>query len=228
MIVNGRTWDPDRDLKALLERAMAANRAAIEEHGEPEDAPKEPARRPLTRAELIARGIPEEHVSRVRRPAKTDAVIAAQQWARGDDLFLVLEGPTGVGKSLAAAHVVAWLQLEETRRLAADAPFFVTGADFVEAVHRRDYHVLDRVRGCSLLALDELGRLYDRTGFGQSKLDELIATRKARLRRTIITTNVGGAGLHDATVQSRVLNCGTWRKLQGPDLRAEERRRAGG
>lgn len=215
-------------LSALLRRAEAQNAALLAELGDPDEGQPATGHRRLTRLEMLARGIPKEHVTRVLRPTPTDAVASAQKWARGTDLFLVLEGATGTGKSLAAAHIVAWTQIEEHRRAAADAPYFVTGAEYVEAVLRKDYHVIDRVRACSLLALDELGRQYDRTGFGQSKLDELIATRKARCARTIITTNVEGAGLHDATVQSRVLNCGTWCRVQGPDLRAEERRRRGG
>jgi DNA replication protein DnaC len=146
-------------------------------------------------------GIPERlHGAVLDLARPTPAVQAVQAYLRPEDDFrgsgyelgecLVLAGPTGVGKTYAAA--AAMIRLWNGRLW-----YFGRLAGSLLDPRRRD-DALDSCRAESLLVLDDLGTEYVKEGgLVQSFLDEIIWHREGNALPTIITTNLPGDQLAD-------------------------------
>ena len=110
---------------------------------------------------------------------------------------LTLLGSVGIGKTLAACHVLGveiGLRLERSQYGGGTPPppgLFIRGATFgrLSAYDRSDKEWFDDMVRCGCLVLDDLGKepLSETT---KSQLFELLDTRIGRSRRTVITANM--------------------------------------
>jgi DNA replication protein DnaC len=127
------------------------------------------------------------------RPRVTEGVQAVKAWQSrsASDWCLVLSGPPGVGKSIAAAW---WLAHEaRDRRDVPNAfPCWWTAGKLAR-VSGYD-GTIDRVGKVGPLVIDDLGTEYgDANGYWYSRLDELLDQRYSNNRRTILTTNLNAS-----------------------------------
>ncbi len=144
------------------------------------------------RSEAIARGVPAKDVGKIlaelsapgslekRRPL----VLAAKLLTYEPDKrrTLVLSGPTGAGKTVAAGWLVAKL---EGRMVTAHQ---------ISRMDKFSAEAMGPLEAASCLAIDDLGVEYlDPKGVYLSALDGLLNARYAALLRTVITTNLDGA-----------------------------------
>lgn len=146
---------------------------------------------------------------------------------------LILAGPNGTGKSVAAACAIYWRATD-----AADtAPLFVSSETLVECITGRSkarQELADRVRSTVLLVIDDLGDEYlDRHGLNVAKLTHLLTQRDGDRLDTIATTNLGWDGAnyvpasareqfaarYGGRVTSRLAGAGAWVDCDGEDLR---------
>lgn len=143
---------------------------------------------------------------------ETPALRAVQGLSR-DCFAAVLSGPTGVGKSLAAAW---WAKRENALWVRSRA--IVAMADWGD-----DWA---RVLRAQALVIDDVGTEADadlKRGWA-ARFDELLDVRIYGGRRTVITTNAGGkefAALVGARVIDRLKEHGRWVSLSGSSLRGE-------
>lgn len=129
---------------------------------------------------------------------ETQAVKAARRWQAGQ--FLVLLGPAGVGKSVAAGVAMqrgpigpcpfATPQGPDGARYWPHAPYWARAASVARGW---DAHPTE-LRRASVLVLDDLGDEADNT-HSRSRLSELICERDDLKARTVITTNMAPEGL---------------------------------
>ena len=149
----------------------------------------------------------------------TSALVAVEQWFKHRRRpWLVLSGPTGCGKSVSAAAVVAqvdsaaWIRADELARVFASS-------------HSSLHAVQQQVRSCTLLIVDDLGTEPD-----AARMTEVLgvladARMSARRRPTIVTTNIVKPRFlerySDPRLHSRFAELADWQALVGPDLRRE-------
>jgi hypothetical protein len=139
--------------------------------------------------------VPTDAIIALRNPQDTPALIGARRFIQAPwrlTLFLFLSGPTGVGKSVAAA-LTTW---DYVRRFPpnnaptgtadpvvwAEASELTRASGFVEPVRLRAMKV------AQLLVLDDAGE--ESTEMGRAALVDLAKDRDAAGRRTVITTNL--------------------------------------
>lgn len=150
----------------------------------------------------------------------TQSVRAVERWLFLDNVppVLVLSGPTGCGKSVAAAYGIA-LALRQCRWRYPMQVLNAFGSFYSEAMQERQ-----RLLSCRLLVLDEVGTGSDPERFALALLALLEARKQASVYRTIITTNLSPedfAALYpDERLQSRMSErCRSWVSVTDPDLR---------
>lgn len=145
----------------------------------------------------------------------TSAVEAVASWQAGD-LFLVLAGPAGTGKTTAAAN---WLW----RRRHVEGALFIRAAE-VRRLNWFDSDAVARVLGAPLLVCDDLGAELSGSDW-PAKVDELISRRDADESGTIVTTNLvpdqlratlGARAMDRITGRGRIVEC------VGPSLRQKK------
>lgn len=140
--------------------------------------------------------------------------------------FLVLNGPTGTGKTVAACDE-AWRQRGR-----------VVKASRIARMSWYDEPRVDALMSAPLLVIDELGvECDDAKGVWRSRLDELCDHRYDAALRTIITTNLPESsvvpgertliGLVGARVLKRWQETGVIVSCTGADLRAQMRLEVG-
>jgi hypothetical protein len=178
-------------------------------------------------------GVPYEALSTLRgRPEESEALKACRKFnADAMAIFLLLLGPTGVGKTLAASLAVVdfasrwpWNeqpsgQREEPIRYAQASSLTRLSAFNAEA----DRYV-DSLRSCHLLALEDAGE--EGTELGRGLFVELLLARHAKRKRTVITSNLRPTQFRDrygAAVADRIQATG-----YVPNLFAEKSRRRKG
>lgn len=144
-------------------------------------------------------GVPHEALGPLRgRLDETAALQGAKRFAGADRdalPFLVLIGPTGAGKSVAAA----WMLREAARRFDWNAqatgqeatPFaWVHGSEFgdVKVWSEGDAAWLSKVRNGALLVVDEMGD--EATQPSRDALASLLLNRHGKRLRTVLTSNL--------------------------------------
>ena len=134
-------------------------------------------------------------VPKVLREIKPDPQwVPAECWTFGQRMHegsqLVLAGPVGTGKTLAALWVVRrrWHSLaSQGRRVPRFS--FLTARDLYRAVFDRQSQRLQNLRDVSLLVLDDLGATYD-TDWPLDEMEGLLCHRADEGAPTIVTTNL--------------------------------------
>lgn len=148
---------------------------------------------------------------------QTDAVKCARAWfAERDKPWFVLSGPTGCGKSMAAAAIPAenftamFIRADELVRL-------------FSSMFGDQYEQQQKLRDAVLLVIDDLGCELDSTRMLPTLLDLLDSRQSARSRPTIVTTNLTPAAFRERyandRLNSRMAELVRWEGLTGPDLR---------
>lgn len=141
-------------------------------------------------------GVPSEHRDAIMGTLFATKVIGVTRgwWdneaIRSHKPVVVLAGGTGSGKTLAACDLIS-----RALRVGKGARFVASGE--LSRTSRYSKRDVDALREVYLLVIDDLGVEYnDGKGAFQSLLDELLSSRIANNKPTVITTNLqlrGGA-----------------------------------
>jgi len=141
------------------------------------------------------------------------AIKALDSWSE-DRNILVIAGPIGVGKTIAA---VLWLQANGGRR-----PLFMRASAF-EARGRYDHDTRQAWERSTGFVLDDLGVEYtDARGNFAALLDELVDLYTGGHAGLVITTNLDASKFRERygeRVASRIVKFGNWRNIRGEDRR---------
>jgi DNA replication protein DnaC len=165
---------------------------------------------------MLAAGFPRRAVEAAANPDLCEAVLQVRSWGAGErrrKSVLVLSGPTGCGKTVAAA---VWAMEAHRGRCS-----FMRAASFA-ALSR--YKTERRaLLSHDALVLDDLGAEYaDAAGNLQADLGELIDTYYGDMRPLVITTNLNATEFkarYDDRIVSRLREAGNWFELVGADQR---------
>lgn len=143
-------------------------------------------------------GIPYAALRALREgPQETPALKAARDFiGDGEALFLLLLGPTGVGKTLAASLVVVDFCLRwpwNQQATGAHSPLIYEDAATLirlSAFDLEDQRRVQALKDCRLLVLEDVGD--EATKLGLDQFVEVVMHREKTRRRTVLTTNLTG------------------------------------
>lgn len=168
---------------------------------------------------LRDRGVPRKlarQVSRVEghKPQATKALEAALGWwasLRDRRDVLVLSGDRGRGKSYAAAQIMA-------QSKPGSFAWWMNARSLADVLHTREQRksatVLERVRTCRVLVLDDLGWEHaDKSGYVLSAFIGLLDDRIQDELRTVVTTNLNEAKFrsrYGEAMHDRIRGYGVW------------------
>lgn len=160
------------------------------------------------------RYFPARALEVARAASDTQPVRDVRAWSRVNrDGILVLAGPKGTGKTVAAT---VWA-LEQSFQ-----PVFMRAAAFASS-SRYDRESRQLWEGAHGLVLDDLGAEYsDAKGSFVADLDELVDVFYAAKRTLLITTNLLPDDFrrrYGERIVDRFAECGTWITCTGPSLR---------
>jgi len=163
---------------------------------------------------LERRGVPARTIRAAFEPIETDAT---KQTANADDM-LILAGTPGVGKSVAAL-----LWLFDRAKGKPECLRWVQSGDLARG-YAYDQEAFASVADVYALVIDDLGVEYlDDRGRYLSTLEELLSRRFARMRKTLLTTNITDpavfADRYKERLASRVSEAGAFVVCVGEDLR---------
>lgn len=128
---------------------------------------------------------------------------------RGSESIVVLTGPTGVGKTIAACYALGKLGGRYTRG-------YTIGS---ERLTREDRTAFASV---SCLVVDQLGRTQDRNSYAAQTIEELVDLRHGERLLTVFVGNFFRVDFEAAfgeVVLSRLAGSGAWVELKGADMR---------
>lgn len=211
-IIAGAKLPPLDDLEAW-ERRDAEVKAKLESDA----AAAERARQGLLAQELVKdHGFPDRAMEHALAGADTQPMLATKSWSADRKNILVLAGPNGIGKTVAACAYVLRSSVAIWR--------YARSATFARA-SRYDRADRDGLMAGSLI-LDDLGAEYlDGKGSFLSDMDELVDFYYSnRRRRLIITTNLTAgemvARYQSERLISRLREAAVWREMgSAPCLR---------
>jgi DNA replication protein DnaC len=176
-------------------------------------------------------GAPYEALRTLREgPADSAALAAARKFNRDTEaLFLLLLGPPGVGKTLAASLVAVdfaskWPWNEQPSGSPAEPIRYTDAAPLtrLSAFDAEAKRYVEALRSCQLLVLEDAGD--EGTELGKGLFVELLMARHASRRRSVITGNLRPESFrarYGAAVADRIRTAG-----YVPDLFGEKSRRA--
>jgi len=166
---------------------------------------------------MIRRGIPERTIRATMAPELqvTEALKAA---AEVKESIVVLAGNAGVGKSLAAC-----LWLFEQAKGAPECMRWVQSGDLARG-YSYDAEAFEGITTVWALVIDDFGVEYlDSKDRFKVTLEEVLARRFGKMRRTMMTTNILDAGefaeRYGKRIASRIHEDGAFIVCGGPDLR---------
>lgn len=167
-------------------------------------------------SEFIAAGFPLRALERAEHCDETaKAITRVKTWDTDKENVLVLAGPPGCGKTVAAA----WWSLRRAR-----PPVFLRSTAFA-ANSRFDAAKRDEWLKAGALVLDDLGTEYaDTKGNYLVDLDELIDTFYGDRRPLLITTNCDDTTFktrYGARIVDRVRECGAFAWIAGASMRSK-------
>lgn len=201
LIAARKAWDADHP------EIAPAWAEALREDGERTDRKERAERLETARQcapDVLRRiGAPLDAIDALRAPQATQALLAARKFTSDISArFLVLLGSKGVGKTAAAVHCLREAIAKERTAVRPSgseartfpAAQFIRAATFarLSAYGEADKLWYSELCGCSTLVLDDFGAEELGT-IARSLLDEMLDTRHASRRRTVITSNLGKA-----------------------------------
>ena len=146
---------------------------------------------------------------------KRSAIARIRDWRPEDKSTLVLSGPAGCGKTVAAA----WWAIRQSA-----SPSFVRATTFA-ASSRYDRETRDAWFEAPALVLDDLGTEYlDAKGSFLVDLDELLDVFYGGAKPLLITTNADADAFkarYGERVTDRVRECGQWFAMRDPSMRGK-------
>lgn len=217
-----RAWDEAHPLEAATYRTLVAELEVETRRHEAQEAERLQAERVLRAAasRLERSGVGQRALAAAAEAQDTEALAAVKRWL-GDtsSTWLVLCGPKGTGKSVAATwavrHAITTGSTAAFRRASELAKLsgFDAGAAELEALKRVD-----------LLVLDDVGteQLND---WARAQLHELVDYRHEAYGRTVLTSNLrwrGEGGLEarlGERVADRIAQAGMVMQVAGPSRR---------
>ena len=144
---------------------------------------------------------------------KRSAVARVASWKCEDKSILVLSGPAGCGKTVAAA----WWAIRQSK-----TPAFVRASTFA-ASSRYDRETRDAWFDAPALVLDDLGTEFlDAKGSFLVDLDELLDVFYGDAKPLLITTNADAGAFkarYGERVSDRVRECGVWFAMRDASMR---------
>lgn len=166
---------------------------------------------------LLAAGFPQRAVNFAATVDERHPVIARiRDWGgggRSDASIMILSGPKGCGKTVAAA----WWALRHR-----PMPAFLRASTFA-ASSRYSRDDRERWMGAAALVLDDLGAEYaDGKGSFLVDLDELVDVFYGDCRPLLITTNCGVDAFkarYGERIADRIRECGVFFEWSGPSFR---------
>ena len=166
------------------------------------------------------------HLSREEAESLDLVRTLVRDWAGAPAGWIILQGPTGTGKT----HLAAAAARE--RLAAGESVFFAVVPDLLDHL-RRAYRpdnpetyddVFDALRSTHLLVLDDLGA-HSTTPWAEEKLYQILSYRHLQEKPTVITTNASADDL-DPRIASRIQDRQTKiYRLESPDHRTGQRPR---
>lgn len=190
-----------RDAQVLAERAK-------------EGADRDAADRVARVVALEDEGWPARALEEAQRATPRTAVAFLRTWDMRATNVVVLSGPAGTGKTVAAA---VWA----IERISS-VPVFLRASAFANTSRFDESERRSWLRAGALV-LDDLGAEYvDAKGNFLSSLDELIDTYYSSKRPLIITTNLLQPQFKErygARIEDRIRECASWRNVVGESLR---------
>lgn len=191
----------------------------------------EPQRRAIVDASSkhAPHSIPPKTLEAARAASETTAIRALVDWydnygCEDERRHVILSGPTGVGKSTAAA----WTALYRFDVANYNPLWWITGVELARLAQRRDEdplaELLDRGDGASYLIVDDLGAEQN-TQARASLVDELvdrIYSGTTGVWSLLITTNLKPKQFearYGARVVDRLAETSTWITVRGESMR---------
>lgn len=208
----------DNNIVEILARMLANSTPPTEEEAARErvaEAEREARNLRVQRESRIAlANIPRRHAETLDDLRETRALTVCRRWLEipaRDQSSLVLAGPYGTGKSIAAA----WA-LSEIGGLFVRATDLARMSGFDEDLHHD-------LRRAILLVIDDLGAEYsDRHGWLASVVSAIIEYRLGDFSRTLITTNLRPHEIHERygdRLVERLREAGHVVVVAGPSMR---------
>jgi len=167
---------------------------------------------------LTRRGIPERTARVALAASSTDATTRALE---APESLVVLSGHAGVGKSVAAA---AWLMAKAKGK--PECMRWIQSGDLARG-YAYDADSFDAISGIWALVIDDFGVEYlDDKGRFKTTLEEILSRRFARMRFTLLTTNIVEpaqfAERYGERIASRIHEDGAFIVCAGQDLRRQQ------
>jgi DNA replication protein DnaC len=168
---------------------------------------------------LIRRGVPARTArAAIRAPFDTDASRSA---VAARERLVVLSGHVGIGKSVAAA---LWLLSKAQGK--PECMRWIQSGDLSRG-YSYDADAFDAITGVWALVVDDFGVEYiDEKGRYTTTLEEILSKRFARMRLTLLTTNVTDpiefSQRYGERLASRIHEDGAFIVCGGDDLRRTE------
>jgi DNA replication protein DnaC len=164
---------------------------------------------------LTRRGIPERTALAAVGASETEAVKST--FGAGEGL-VVLAGHAGVGKSVAAC-----MWLVDSAKAKPECMRWIQSGDLARGF-AYDADAFDSIANVWALVIDDFGVEYlDEKGRFKTTLEEVLSRRFARMRRTVLTTNIvdpsAFAERYGERIASRIHEDGAFIVCGGPDLR---------
>lgn len=215
-------WDAAHPVEAARYRALVDELEVETRRAEAQEAERLAAERFLrtSAARLERSGAGERSLTEAANAHDTEALTAVKRWLQdASKTWLVLCGPKGTGKSVAATwavrHAITTGSTAAFRRASELAKLSGFDAGAVELEH------LKRV---DLLVLDDVGT-ETLSDWARAQLHELVDTRHEAYGRTILTSNLqwrGTQGLEarlGERVADRIAQAGTVVQVAGASMR---------
>lgn len=175
-------------------------------------------------------GVPYEALAALRQgPQDSAALTATRRFNRDSEaLFLLLLGPPGVGKTLAASlaavdFAAKWPWNEQPSGPQVEPLRYVDAATLtrLSAYDAEEKRYTESLRTCRFLVLEDIGD--EGTDLGRGVLVEVLMARHAARRKTVLTGNLRPEAFrarYGAAVADRIRSTGLV-----PDLFGEKSRR---